>query len=73
MIGFSTVGETRWDAAHRYLDAIGVPFLDVASDDWLAQILWGQRFTIDSCRRLGINPDLLRADEPAYKKARAEL
>ncbi|MDD5303003.1 MAG: hypothetical protein PHS14_07815, partial [Elusimicrobia bacterium] len=73
VVGFSTVGETRWDAAHRYLDAIGVPFLDVANDDWLAQILWGQRFTIDSCRRLGIDPDLLRSDEPSYKKALAAL
>lgn len=73
VIGFATVGETRWDAAHRYLDAIGVPFLDVANADWLAQILWGQRFTIDSCRGLGINPDDLRASEPAYKKALAGL
>ncbi len=73
VIGFSTVGETRWDAAHRYLDAIGASFLDVANDDWLAQILWGHRFTLDACRRLGIDPDLLRSDEPAYKKALAEL
>lgn len=73
VIGFSTVGERRWDDAHRYLDTIGVPFLDVASPDWLAQILWGQRFTIDACRRLGIDPDELRSGEPAYKKALAEL
>ena len=73
VIGFSAVGETRWDAAHRYLDTIGVPFLDVANDDWLAQILWGQRFAIDACRRLGIDPDELRSREPAYKKALAEL
>jgi len=73
VIGFSTVGEKRWDDAHRYLDTIGVPFLDVANEDWLAQILWGQRFTIDSCRRLGIDPDELRAKEPAYKKALADL
>ncbi len=73
VVGFSTVSETRWDAAHRYLDAIGVPFLDVASDDWLAQIFWGQRLTIDLCRRLGIDPDALRSNEPAYKKALAEL
>jgi len=73
VVGFSTVGERRWDDAHRYLETIGVPFLDVANADWLAQILWGQRFTIDACRRLGIDPDLLRADEPAYKKALAEL
>ena len=73
VIGFSTVGETRWDAAHRYLDTIGVPFLDVANADWLAQILWGQRFTVDACRSLGIDPDDLRASEPAYKKALAGL
>lgn len=73
VVGFSTVGETRWDAAHRYLDTIGVPLLDAANDDWLAQILWGQRFTIDACRGLGLDPDLLRCDEPAYKKALAEL
>ena len=73
VVGFSAVGETRWDDAHRYLDTIGVPFLDVANDDWLAQVLWGQRFTIDTCRRLGIDPDLIRSDEPAYKKALAGL
>lgn len=73
VIGFSTVGETRWDAAHRYLDTIGVPFLDVANADWLAQVLWGQRFTIDACRGLGLDPDDLRASEPAYKKALAGL
>lgn len=73
VIGFSNVRETRWDAAHRYLETVGVPFLDVANDDWLAQILWGQRFTIDACRRLGLDPDVLRSDEPAYKKALAEL
>ncbi|MBI4060219.1 MAG: SIS domain-containing protein [Elusimicrobia bacterium] len=73
VIGFSCAGEARWSAARRYLDAIGVPFLDAANDDWLAQIIWGQRFTIDSCRRLGIDPDALRSDEPAYKKALAAL
>ena len=73
VVGFSAVGETRWDAAHRYLDTIGVPLLDAANDDWLAQILWGQRFTIDACRGLGLDPDLLRSDEPAYKKALAGM
>ncbi len=73
VIGFSTISETRWDDAHRYLDAIGVPFLDVANDDWLAQILWCQRFTIDACRSLGLDPDLLRTNEPQYARARKEL
>jgi hypothetical protein len=73
VIGFSSLRETRWDDAHRYLDAIGVPFLDVPSEDWLAQILWGQRFTLDTCRRLGIDPDSLRSDDPRYVRARREL
>lgn len=73
VIGFSTVGERRWDAAAAYLTTVGVPFLDVANADWLAQILWGQRLAVDACRGLGLDPDVLRSDEPAYKKALAEL
>lgn len=73
VIAFSTVGEKRWDDAHRYLAEVGVPFLDVPNADWLAQILWGQRFTLDTCRRLGIDPDLIRTDDPRYARARQEL
>lgn len=73
VVGFSTVKEKRWDDAARYLSTIEVPFLDVPNEDWLAQILWGQRFTLDACRALGLDPDLIRTDEPRYARARQEL
>ena len=71
VVGFSSRKEKRWDAARAYLKTIEVPFVEAASEDWLAQILWGQRFTLDCCRRLGIDPDLLRADDPRYRRALA--
>jgi len=72
VVGFSSRKEKRWDAARRYLKTVEVPFVEAASEDWLAQILWGQRFTIDCCRRMGIDPDQLRADDPRYRRALAE-
>ena len=73
VIGFTSPGEPRWDAARRYLAAIEVPFVEVASEDWLAQLFWGQRFTLACCRALGVDPDLLRTDDPRYARARKEL
>lgn len=73
VVGFSSSKEKRWDTVRKYLQMIEVPFTEVRSDDWLAQILWGQRFTVDACRRLGIDPDLLRTDDPRYRRAHEEL
>ncbi|MFI5344870.1 MAG: SIS domain-containing protein [Elusimicrobiota bacterium] len=73
VIGFSSAKENRWTTARRYLKAVGVPLTEVRSEDWLAQIIWGQRFTVSACEGLGINPDLLRTDVPRYKRARAKL
>jgi glucosamine--fructose-6-phosphate aminotransferase (isomerizing) len=69
VVGFSSRREPRWRAARRYLKAIGVPFVAVESEDWLAQVLWGQRFALAACRRLGIDPDVIRADDPRYARA----
>jgi fructoselysine-6-P-deglycase FrlB-like protein len=73
VIGFSSAREKRWDTARRYLKAVGVPLTEVRSDDWLAQIIWGQRFTVSACKNLGLSPDTLRTDVPRYKNARAKL
>jgi fructoselysine-6-P-deglycase FrlB-like protein len=73
VVGFSSAKEKRWETARRYLKTIRVPFVEAASEDWLAQILWGQRFTAAACRRLGVDPDLLRADVPRYRRARETL
>lgn len=73
VVGFSSAKEKRWETARRYLKAIQVPFTEAKTEDWLAQILWGQRFAVAACRRLDINPDVLRADEPRYRRARRAL
>jgi len=73
VVGFMSPKERRWNAVRRYLEAIGVPFVAVESEDWLAQIVWGQRLALETCRRLGINPDVLRADDPRYERARPLL
>ncbi len=73
VVGFTGPKQKRWDTVRRYLQTIEVPFVEASSEDWLAQLLWGQRFTLAACNQLGLDPDLLRADDPRYKKARAEL
>ncbi|OGS39973.1 MAG: hypothetical protein A2506_00705 [Elusimicrobia bacterium RIFOXYD12_FULL_66_9] len=73
VVGFSSRCQPRWQAVRRYLETIGVPFVEAASEDWLAQVLWAQRFTLETCRRLGIDPDLLRTDDPRYRRARERL
>lgn len=73
VVGFSGPKEKRWETVRRYLQTIEVPLVEASSEDWLAQLFWGQRFTLAACKRLGIDPDLLRTDDPRYNKARAEL
>jgi glucosamine--fructose-6-phosphate aminotransferase (isomerizing) len=73
VVCFSSPREPRWETALRYLATVEAPFADVRTDDWLAQLLWGQRFTVKACRRLRIDPDLLRTDDPRYRRAREEL
>ena len=70
VVGFSSRKEKRWAAARRWLKTTQVPFVEAASEDWLAQVLWGQRFALESCRRLRIDPDILRTDDPRYRRAR---
>lgn len=73
VVGFSSRRQPRWKALRGYLETIQVPFVEAASDDWLEQVLWAQRFTLSTCRRLGIDPDLLRGDDPRYRRARQRL
>lgn len=73
VVGFSAPGAGRWKAARGWLSATGVPFVEVRSADWLAQVLWGQRLALACCRRLGQNPDLLRGGDPRYARGLAAL
>lgn len=73
VVGFTSRRQPRWKAARGYLRTIETPFTEVAAEDWLAQVLWAQRLALATCRRLGIDPDLLRTDDPRYRRARARL
>lgn len=73
VVGFASRRQPRWKAVRGYLRTVETPFVEAASEDWLAQVLWAQRFTLETCRRLGIDPDLLRADDPRYRRARERL
>ena len=73
VVGFSSARQVRWKALRNYLRTIETPFVDVSSEDWLAQLLWGQRLALETCRRLNIDPDLLRTDDPRYRRARFSM
>lgn len=73
VIGFSSAGEPRWGALRRYLAAVETPFVEASSEDWLAQVLWGQRLAAHACRRLGIDPDSLRSEDARYARGKREL
>lgn len=70
-VGFSAPGVRRWDAARAWLETVGVPFTEVRSADWLAQVLWSQRLALSCCRRLKQDPDRLRGGSPRYARALA--
>lgn len=73
VVGFSTPGVRRWNAARGWLRAVGVPFTEARSADWLAQVLWSQRLALSCCRRLRQDPDRLRGGDPRYKRAKDVL
>ncbi|MBI3552478.1 MAG: SIS domain-containing protein [Elusimicrobia bacterium] len=64
--------EPRWQTVREYLKAVEVPLLEIKGG-WLEQLFWGQRFTAEACRQLGLDPDTLRTQDPRYKKAREAL
>ena len=38
---------------------------------WLAQLLYGQYLALELSRKLGTDPDTVRADQSPYKEARS--
>jgi len=78
LVAFTDKTEKRWNALREYLKIVEVPLVEVAAPEsvpssagWLSQLFWGQRFAADICRRLAIDPDVVRGGDPRYKKARA--
>lgn len=73
VVGFSAPGTRRWEGARRWLSTVGVPFTEVRSADWLAQVLWGQRLALACCQALGQDPDALRGGNARYAAAARAL
>lgn len=73
VVGFSAPGVRRWRAARAWTRGVGARFVEVSSADWLAQVLWSQRFALDCCRRLGTDPDALRGGDRRYAAAAKRL
>lgn len=69
-IGLSVHRQPRWRAARRCLKSSGAVFVEARSENWLAQTLWGQRFALEICRRLGIDPDRSRPNDPRRRRLR---
>lgn len=73
VVGYSAPGTRRWEGARRWLSAVGVPLVEVRTDDWLAQVLWSQRLALACCKRLGQDPDALRGGDARYARGLARL
>ncbi len=73
VVAFRADGEPRWSAARAYLKRVGATLVEVPSENWISQLVWGQRLAAAVCRDLGVNPDLPRPGRPRYALARAEL
>jgi fructoselysine-6-P-deglycase FrlB-like protein len=73
VVGYSAPGVRRWAAARAWLSGVGARFTEVAGSDWLAQVLWSQRFALACCKRLGQDPDALRGGDRRYAAAARRL
>ncbi len=79
VVAFSDRAEPRWEAVREYLRLVEVPFCEVDGEGlppaaaWLGQLFWAQRLALETCRRLGIDPDALRNDDPKVQHAREKL
>lgn len=79
VVCFSEKAEKRWESVFNYLRGIEVPYVvveappNLGNAGWLSQLYWGQRFSLDIGRQLGIDPDSMRNHEPRYDQARNAL
>ncbi|MBI4575354.1 MAG: SIS domain-containing protein, partial [Planctomycetes bacterium] len=75
VVAFSDPSEGRWQAARDFFATTQVGLVPVEAPaagvpeaaGWLWQLFWGQRLTLHVCRGLGVDPDLMRKDDPRYR------
>jgi fructoselysine-6-P-deglycase FrlB-like protein len=82
ILAFTSITELRKESLLNYAEAIGSEVIEINEDTsgfydipqefvWLAQLLYGQYMALELSRRLGTNPDNVRADQSPYNKARS--
>lgn len=80
LVAFTSIMEPRKESLLNYAETVGTEVSEINennfSDDiakefvWLIQLLYGQQLALDLSKRLGTNPDTVRADQSPYKEAR---
>jgi fructoselysine-6-P-deglycase FrlB-like protein len=78
---FSTISEHRTESLMKYARTIDSDIIDVHENlfrvpeefRWLCQLVWGQTLALELSKKLGTNPDTVRADLYPYDKARENL
>lgn len=81
LVIFSTILELRRESLMKYARTIGSEVIDIHDDlfrvphefRWLCQLVWGQIFALELSKKLGTNPDIVRADQYPYNRARENL
>ena len=79
LVTFTSLTELRKDGLIKYADTIGTEVIEINENrfdgvskefTWLAQLFYGQQLALELSKRLGTNPDTVRADQSPYKQAR---
>jgi fructoselysine-6-P-deglycase FrlB-like protein len=78
---FSTISEPRRESLLKYARTIGSQVIDIYDDlfrvpeefRWLCQLVLGQTLALELSKKLGTNPDTVRADQYPYDKAKENM
>jgi glucosamine--fructose-6-phosphate aminotransferase (isomerizing) len=82
ILAFTSVTQPRKESLLNYAKAIGSEVIEIneytsgindipKEFSWLIQLLYGQYLALELSRKLGTDPDTVRADQSPYKEARS--
>jgi len=83
ILAFTSATQPRKGCVLDYAQAIGTEVIEINEYTlgfdiprefaWLAQLLYGQYLALELSRKLGTDPDTVRADQSPYKEARSTV
>jgi fructoselysine-6-P-deglycase FrlB-like protein len=82
ILAFTSIREPRKDSLIKFAEVIESEVIEINEDTsdfndiskefaWLAQLLYGQHLALELSRKLGTDPDIVRADQSPYKETRS--